>query len=110
MITIDLGPVDRIPLGEGRTYGVLGELIAVFRTRSGELFATQALCPHAQGPLADGILGAGRVLCPLHGFAFELRSGRCLSGGADLRTYAVAVTGDATIALTVPARDGVAAA
>src|SRR5512138_1888199 len=111
MDTVDLGPVERIPLGEGRTYRVQGELVAVFRARGGELFATQALCPHAEGPLADGLVGGGRVLCPLHAFAFDLRSGRCLNGGCgDLRTYEVGVTADGRIALGAPARDGAAAA
>ncbi len=103
MRSIDLGPVDRIPLGEGRTYGVGGELVAVFRTRAGELFATQALCPHALGALADGMVGGGRVLCPLHGRAFDLQSGRCLSGGPEIRTYPITISAEGTIELTISA-------
>jgi nitrite reductase (NADH) small subunit len=67
-----------------------GEAVAVFRTRAGGLFATQAFCPHGRGPLADGLVGRATVLCPLHAFAFDLASGRCLSGCcADLRSYDV---------------------
>jgi len=53
-----LGPGAAIPLGEGRAYVVDSIQIAVFRLRNGSggvgLWAMQALCPHAGGPLADG--------------------------------------------------------
>ena len=39
MTEIRLGPLAAIPLGEGRTYAVNGENIAVFRTRAGPVYA-----------------------------------------------------------------------
>lgn len=74
----NLGSIDAIPAGEGRTYQVGGIAVAVFRTRAGEVFATQAACPHREGPLADGILGPKTIICPLHAYQFELGSGRPL--------------------------------
>lgn len=85
-----LGPLDRVPLGEGKTFEVGGLKVAVFRTRGGELFATQAACPHKGGPLADGIVGGGAVICPLHAYKYDLASGRPLGNGcAVLQTYRV---------------------
>ena len=55
--------------------GVDGRDIAVFRCRSGEVYATEAECPHRGGPLADGLVGGHSVICPLHGFVFDLRTG-----------------------------------
>ena len=49
------GPVASIPAGEGRTFPAGTKRIAVFRTRQGALFASQADCPHRGGPLADGL-------------------------------------------------------
>jgi nitrite reductase (NADH) small subunit len=87
-----LGPAERIPPGEGRTYRVGDTRVAVFRTRAGELFATQAECPHRGGPLADGILGAGAVVCPLHARKFDLASGRPLSNDCPaLCTYPISM-------------------
>ncbi len=51
---------DRIPLGEARVFRVDGREVAVFRCRSGEVFATSAECPHRGGPLADGLVGGHR--------------------------------------------------
>jgi nitrite reductase (NADH) small subunit len=77
-VAYNLGPVDGIPMGEGRTFEVGSVAVAVFRTRAGEVFATQAACPHREGPLADGILGPKTIICPLHAYQFELASGRPL--------------------------------
>lgn len=70
-----LGPVDAIPLGEARVFRVDGREVAVFRCRSGAVYATAAECPHRGGPLADGLVGNHSVICPLHGFVFDLRTG-----------------------------------
>jgi nitrite reductase (NADH) small subunit len=100
---VDLGPVGRIPPGEGRNVEVDGEEIAVFRTRSGEVYAVQATCPHRGGPLADGIVGGGRVVCPMHAYAFDLATGEANREGCPaLRTYPVTLGSSGEILLTVP--------
>jgi nitrite reductase (NADH) small subunit len=97
-----IGPLDQIPPGEGRTFVVSDEQIAVFRTHCGEVYATQARCPHRSGPLADGLLGGTVIYCPLHDRAFDLRSGDGLGGEcAKLKTYTVALNGERQIVVTV---------
>src|SRR5574337_220912 len=92
-IVVPLGPVDAIPLGQGCTYVVDGCAIAVFRQRDGQLFATQHACPHRGGPLADGIIGGGKVICPLHGLQFDLETGASVDGDYAVQTYPVRVEG-----------------
>jgi len=102
MSTWNLGSVERIALGEGRTYRAGDLEVAVFRTRAGEVFATQARCPHKQGPLADGIVGAEKVVCPLHAYTFDLRTGGSTNSACNgLRTFPVELTleGDVLIHL-----------
>lgn len=97
----NLGPAERIPLGEGRTFQVNGSMIAVFRARNGRVFATQARCPHKAGPLADGLVGDAKVICPLHAFRFDLETGRPVANECEaLRTYPVRLSeiGDILIA------------
>ena len=88
---VDLGPVDQVPLGEGRSFDVGGLAIAVFRLRSGTIRAISAICSHAGGPLADGQIDEDVVICPLHLNAFELATGCSRSGQPDLASYTVSV-------------------
>ena len=85
--------VDDVPPGEGRALWVDGRRIALFRADSG-WYALDGACPHAGGPLADGILADCRVICPLHERAFDLASGAAVSGGAGVTAYPVEVRGD----------------
>ena len=94
-----LGPLDSIPMGEGRTFAVGSGRVAVFRTRNEQLFAVQAECPHKAGPLADGLLGGTTLICPLHSWKFDLRSGEALMGDCGLRTYGVRVDQEGQIIL-----------
>lgn len=66
--------VDDIPLGEGRTVRVDGRRVAVFRTATG-WYAIDHSCPHAGGPLADGLAADCSVICPLHERRFALDTG-----------------------------------
>lgn len=103
------GPLDRIPVGEGRTFSVDGEEIAVFRTRAGGVHAVQARCPHRGGPLADGIVGGDRVVCPLHAYAFDLPTGASVRDGCPaLRVYRVSVSSAGDLLLSVPSAEAVA--
>ncbi|TAK28552.1 MAG: hypothetical protein EPO21_22710 [Chloroflexota bacterium] len=93
----NLGPIARIPLGEGRTFQIGGVSVAVFHTRQHKVFATQGACPHCAAPLADGIVGAGKVVCPFHGCRFDLATGEPVGSACrPLETYPVFLseTGD----------------
>ena len=45
ILMLILGPLAQIPVGEGRVFDIGGLRIAVFHTRSGAVYATQASCP-----------------------------------------------------------------
>lgn len=70
-----LTAITEIPPGEERNFEVDGVAIAVFHTRDGGVFATQAACPHKSGPLADRLTDQATVICPLHDRAYDLRTG-----------------------------------
>jgi nitrite reductase (NADH) small subunit len=98
-----IGHLDDIPLGEGRTYNVDGEMVAVFRLRDGSLRALSAVCPHRGGPLADGQIDLKVVVCPLHQNAFDLTTGCSLSGQPPLTVYRVVVDADNHLVISAPA-------
>jgi nitrite reductase (NADH) small subunit len=101
-MTYNLGPVALLPVGEGRMFTAGDLAIAVFRTRDGQVHATEPWCPHRGGPLADGLVAADRVLCPLHGYAFELTTGRAIRHecGA-IQIYPIRVTDDGHMLVTI---------
>ena len=72
---VRVGALDAIPPGQGRAFRVGAEEVAVYRQRDGRLFATANRCPHKNGPLAEGIVGGGAVICPLHAKKFDLATG-----------------------------------
>ena len=98
-----LGPIDQIPIGEGRTFRVGGQDIAVFRLRGGGIAATQAQCPHRGGPLADGIVGLDSIVCPLHAWRFSLSTGLTEVGDCDIAVHPCRVDAGGEILVTVPA-------
>lgn len=98
---VSLGLLGQIPPGEGRNFDMQGLRIAVFHTRAGEVFATQAECPHRVGPLADGLLGGTSLVCPLHAWKFDLRTGQALYGDCDLTIYPVRLSAAGEILLTL---------
>ena len=101
MSEVDVGPLDDIPPGEGRTYAVDGRQVAVFRLRDGSLRAIDAVCPHRGGPLADGLIDERVVVCPLHGHAFDTSTGCEVGGSMSVRSYPVsAVEGAIRLNLT----------
>lgn len=89
-IAVNLGEASRIPEGKGHLFKVRGLSIAVFRSRDGRLFATQAECPHQGGNLADGLLGRCTIVCPRHSYGYDLASGQPAGHSCRaLKTYPV---------------------
>ena len=69
--------------------------VAVFNIDGG-FCATQARCPHRQGPLSEGTPDGSTVTCPLHGAQFNVWTGAVLRGPAKdpLTTFRVTVDGE----------------
>ncbi len=105
-----LGPITQIPKGEGRTFLLDGMRVAVFRTRDDAVYATQAECPHLGGPLADGMVDAATVVCPLHERTFSLATGEGIGTDCALAAYPMRVATDGTMLLSIEVREAATAA
>ena len=68
---------DEIPVGHGTFIERDGLPVAVFNAGGGRFYATGPTCPHEDGPLSEGWIEGGTVVCPWHGFDFDLTTGRC---------------------------------
>lgn len=74
-----VGPVDEVRGRAPWTVDVDGLEIAVFAVSDG-FRALGNSCPHAGGPLAEGVVEHGCVECPWHGWSFDLTTGACRNG------------------------------
>jgi nitrite reductase/ring-hydroxylating ferredoxin subunit len=94
---------DQLPRGKTLCVEVEGREILLCHTAEG-VFAVDNLCTHAEARLCEGKLKSHRILCPLHGAAFDVRDGNALTRPASvpLATYPVRVD-DAGIALLLDA-------
>ena len=82
---------DEIPPGERKIVEVAGRSIGIFNV-GGEFFAIRNQCPHAGGPLCEGVLSGlvqskepgeytyirkGQIIrCPWHQWEFDVRTGQ----------------------------------
>jgi nitrite reductase (NADH) small subunit len=96
--------IDDVPPGEGRTLTVSGRRIALFRTPSG-WYAIDHRCPHAGGPLADGLTADCSVICPLHERRFALDTGEPIGhDGPPVAAHRVEVRGREVLVELAPER------
>lgn len=75
-----------------------GDPVALCRV-DGVVHAVSGVCPHAQGPLADGSLDGPVLTCPFHGWGFDVRSGACLVDPTNPVTVFKAVEREGRIAV-----------
>lgn len=89
-------PVFRVadlPVGQVRHVKIGKADIAVAHTPTG-FHALSNVCRHAFGPLGEGFMDDEHVMCPWHGWRYDVRDGTTDHPGADVRVYPAEVRGD----------------
>jgi 3-phenylpropionate/trans-cinnamate dioxygenase ferredoxin subunit len=83
------------PRGKTLCVEVEGREILLCHTAEG-FYAVDNMCTHAAARLCEGKLKGHRILCPLHGAAFDVRDGSVLTRPASvaLATYPLQVDGE----------------
>jgi nitrite reductase/ring-hydroxylating ferredoxin subunit len=92
--TVDV-PVFRfedLPSGQIRHVKIGRRDIAVARVGD-EFFALGNVCRHAFAPLSEGFMDGYHVICPWHGWRYDVRDGTTDHPDADVRTYPTVVKG-----------------
>lgn len=59
---------------EGEVCEMAGGALCVARV-NGEIAVLDNVCPHDEGPLGQGMIENGKVVCPFHGWAFDVKTG-----------------------------------
>lgn len=65
---------DQLVEGRGRSVRAGGHYVALFLVH-GEVFAVENECLHVCSPLDGGPVVDGLVICPWHGWAYDLATG-----------------------------------
>jgi nitrite reductase (NADH) small subunit len=58
------------PAGELHEFTIAGRALCVANVH-GKICVLDGTCPHEGGPLAEGFIEAGKVVCPWHAYAFD---------------------------------------
>ena len=98
---IKVATIDELPPGQARLVEVNGNEIALFNL-AGAVHAIDNSCTHVGGPLCEGEVSGAEVICPWHGAAFDIRTGRALGPPAveSLNRYNVRIV-DGTIEVEI---------
>jgi len=68
-------PASELPAeGEVGEFTVQGHSLCVARV-NGAIAVLDGVCPHEGGPLGEGIVEDGRVVCPWHAYAYDVHTG-----------------------------------
>jgi len=74
MAFVKVGSLSALPPGSV-TEVILGEDTYAICNKNGELHALSGICPHAGGPIGQGMLNDNLVTCPWHEWSYDIASG-----------------------------------
>ncbi|MBI4042535.1 MAG: Rieske (2Fe-2S) protein [Deltaproteobacteria bacterium] len=86
--------VKDVSSGSGMVMQIDDKRVALFNV-GGNFYAIDNTCKHRGGPLGDGELDGTTVICPWHGWQYDVTSGQCKTNPQVCVTrYDVKVEGD----------------
>lgn len=89
-IDVPVSRVEDVPPGQVKHVKVGKDDIALARVGD-EFFALSNVCRHAFAPLAEGVLEGYELMCPWHGWRYDVRTGTTDHPNADVRTFETVV-------------------
>lgn len=83
--------ISELSENQGKRFLINDVDIAVFKV-DGEIFVVSNVCPHQHtAVIYDGFVEEGCVVCPAHGWMFNLKTGKQPTGAKGLMVYPVKV-------------------
>ncbi len=79
--------------GEAREFSAKEKVLCVANV-DGVICALDNECPHRGGPLSEGLIEAGKVVCPWHAWAFDPATGATAESNETVAVYPVTVEGE----------------
>ncbi len=77
-----------------KSFSIVAKPVAIIRDPDGTFWATEIGCKHNNFDLTNGKVRGDEVVCPRHGWIYNIRSGQCLNqSSAPLRRHDLEVRG-----------------
>ena len=90
----DLGSIDDFAGIEVKGALIAGVKLCVGKAGE-EYFAIDDTCSHAGGSLSEGMIDGDQVICPLHAYGFEIKTGHCPDDpDCSVKVYPVRIEGN----------------
>ena len=75
-----------------------GDMTICVANVNGEICAMENTCLHRGGPLGQGVIENGKIICPWHGWAWDPKTGQAGPPDAKIAVYPVKIeNGDVLI-------------
>ncbi|NTU71382.1 MAG: Rieske 2Fe-2S domain-containing protein [Coriobacteriia bacterium] len=100
LVQVPVCRLDDLSASTPRHFKIGKRDIAVVRVGD-EVFALSNLCRHAFGPLSEGFVDGYHVMCPWHGWRYDVRDGSTDHPNADVATFPASVR-DGVVFVAVP--------
>lgn len=107
---VKIGSSAELPApGEAREFECGARTICV-ANMDGTYAAVDNVCPHRGGPLGQGVVEGSKIVCPWHGWEFDLATGNNpFTPNLSVASYELKVDGDAIYArprdVSAPSQD-----
>lgn len=74
---------------------VVGDRVICVANVDGDITAMDNVCLHRGGPLGQGLIEGNKIVCPWHGWTFDLRTGAAVHDrNARVPVYPLKIEGD----------------
>jgi nitrite reductase/ring-hydroxylating ferredoxin subunit len=91
---IKVTTIDQLHEKRGKLVTVDGEDVVIFK-RANDLFAINNVCAHQHfSMLHQGSVEEYEVACPMHGWVYDMRTGKSITGQGRVSSYKVKVVGE----------------
>jgi len=93
--TVKIARKSELPSQDEAKEFTVGDRVICLANVGGELSAMDNVCLHRGGPLGQGIVTDGKIVCPWHGWQYDPRSGAATHDpAAKVKVYPVKIEGD----------------
>ena len=79
--------------GEAREFAAGSRPLCIANV-DGVIHAVDNECPHRGGPLADGMIERGKLICPWHAWSFDPATGATVNSHEKVAVYPVTIVGE----------------